>query len=68
MQKIGFIGLGAMGGHMVRHLLEAGYEVHVADLNEEAVATAVLHGAVRCESAVQVADRAGVTSRTNFGV
>jgi len=26
MDKIGFIGLGAMGGKMVRHLLKADYE------------------------------------------
>lgn len=27
MEKLGFVGLGAMGGRMVRRLLEAGYEV-----------------------------------------
>ncbi|MGF1484731.1 MAG: NAD(P)-dependent oxidoreductase [Opitutales bacterium] len=36
IQKIGFVGLGAMGLGMARNLLEGGFEVHGCDLREEA--------------------------------
>lgn len=58
--KIGFIGLGAMGGKMVPHLLKAGYEVFVCDAQAQAVASAVMQGAARCESARHVADHADI--------
>jgi 3-hydroxyisobutyrate dehydrogenase-like beta-hydroxyacid dehydrogenase len=58
--KIGFVGLGAMGGKMVPHLLKAGYEVFVCDAQAEAVASAVMGGAARCESARHVADHADI--------
>ncbi len=35
MQDIGFIGLGAMGAPMARHLLTAGFELHIFDTNAE---------------------------------
>lgn len=60
MEKIGFVGLGAMGGHMTRHLLAAGHEVFVTDLNSDTVAAAVMHGATRCESPIHVADNAEI--------
>jgi 3-hydroxyisobutyrate dehydrogenase-like beta-hydroxyacid dehydrogenase len=34
--KVGFIGLGHMGGHMARHLLEAGFDLSVCDVRKEA--------------------------------
>lgn len=34
--KVGFIGIGAMGRHMSRHVLEAGYELVVNDIKKEA--------------------------------
>jgi 3-hydroxyisobutyrate dehydrogenase len=34
--KVGFIGLGNMGSHMARHIIQAGYEVMVHDLSETA--------------------------------
>lgn len=37
MERIGFIGLGAMGGPLARHLVEAGFEVRIFDLNADAV-------------------------------
>lgn len=58
--KIGFVGLGAMGGRMVPHLLKAGYEVYVCDAQAEAVTDAVMQGAVRCASARHVADQADI--------
>ena len=43
---LGFVGLGSMGSHMVRHLCAAGHEVHVVDSDEHAVVRAVAHGAI----------------------
>lgn len=60
IDKIGFIGLGAMGNKMVPFLLKAGYEVFVSDLDRKVVADMVALGAVACESATQVADSAEV--------
>ena len=37
MAKVGFIGVGNMGGPMARNLLQAGHAVKVHDLSEEAV-------------------------------
>jgi len=35
--RVGFIGIGTMGAHMVRNLIRAGYEVHAYDERPEAV-------------------------------
>jgi 3-hydroxyisobutyrate dehydrogenase len=53
--KIGFIGLGNMGGPMAHNLLKAGHALSVFDLNEAAVAAAVAAGALRAESVKQLA-------------
>ncbi len=42
--KIGFIGLGNMGGGMAANLVKAGHDVHAFDLSEAAVSTAVAAG------------------------
>jgi uncharacterized UPF0146 family protein len=34
--KVGFVGIGAMGRHMSRHVVEAGYELVVNDIRKEA--------------------------------
>ena len=57
---VGFIGLGAMGKHMVPHVLKAGYEVFVCDTSSEAAAAMVMLGAARCETPRQVADNADI--------
>jgi len=41
---IGFIGLGLMGGNMVECLQKEGFELHVMDLDRQAVATVVDRG------------------------
>ncbi len=51
MARIGFIGLGVMGGAMVRNLLDAGHEITGFDLDEEALGRAVDAGAEPAESA-----------------
>jgi 3-hydroxyisobutyrate dehydrogenase-like beta-hydroxyacid dehydrogenase len=44
--KIGFIGLGAMGGHMAANLHRAGHELRVHDTCREAAAALIARGAV----------------------
>jgi len=53
--KIGFIGLGNMGGGMATNLAKAGYEVRAFDLSETALAHAVENGCVRSGSAGEAA-------------
>ena len=52
---IGFIGLGLMGGNMVENLQKRGYELHVMDLDKEAVARFVEGGASEATSAKELA-------------
>lgn len=60
MLTTGFIGLGAMGAHMVRHMRAAGFPVHVFDLNPDAVRTAVALGATPAASVRDLANHAEV--------
>jgi 3-hydroxyisobutyrate dehydrogenase len=58
MAKIGFIGLGNMGGGMAANLVKAGHEVHAFDLAEGAMAHAVEAGCVAADSARAAAEGA----------
>ncbi|SDJ53779.1 2-hydroxymethylglutarate dehydrogenase [Bradyrhizobium sp. Rc2d] len=60
--EVGFIGLGMMGGHMVRHLLARGFAVHVFDVDAQAVDRAVRLGATAHRTAAAVADAAEAVS------
>jgi 2-hydroxymethylglutarate dehydrogenase len=53
--KIGFIGIGQMGRHMSRRILEARYELVVHDLKKEAAAPLLVKGAGWGESPAAVA-------------
>jgi 2-hydroxy-3-oxopropionate reductase len=53
--KIGFIGIGIMGYHMSRNLLEAGYPLIAYDVSEEAVNRIVEFGAEKGKSSKEVA-------------
>lgn len=53
--KIGFIGLGNMGGPMARNLLKAGHQLTVSDLSETAVADLVAAGATAAPSIAELA-------------
>jgi 3-hydroxyisobutyrate dehydrogenase-like beta-hydroxyacid dehydrogenase len=53
---VGFVGLGAMGAHMVARLLDAGRELAVFDTRAEALEEPVARGARACASAKEVAD------------
>ena len=55
--EIGFIGLGTMGFHMTRRLIEAGHKLTVFDTRPEAVARLTSLGALAAKSAREVASR-----------
>ena len=55
---IGFIGLGNMGAHMARRLVEAGHRVVVYDTRQEAIGNLSARGAVPTRSPAEVADAA----------
>ncbi|TMP78927.1 3-hydroxyisobutyrate dehydrogenase [Pseudoalteromonas phenolica] len=58
MAKIGFIGLGNMGGPMAINLVKAGHEVRVFDLSPDAIATLVEAGATAVNAVEEVCDNA----------
>lgn len=60
MSKIGFIGLGNMGGPMVANLIAAGHEVRAFDISADAVARATEAGAVAATSGADAAKGVGV--------
>lgn len=60
MARIGFIGLGNMGGPMVANLVGAGHSVSVFDISADAVKRAVDSGGNAADSAVATADGAEV--------
>jgi 3-hydroxyisobutyrate dehydrogenase-like beta-hydroxyacid dehydrogenase len=55
---IGFIGLGNMGAHMARRLLEAGHKVVVYDTRQETIGNLAALGAIAARSPAEVADAA----------
>lgn len=54
-ESIGFIGLGQMGGRMVRRFLAAGHAVRAYDTSSAALDAAVQHGATAAASVAEVA-------------
>jgi 3-hydroxyisobutyrate dehydrogenase-like beta-hydroxyacid dehydrogenase len=59
-QMVGFVGVGRMGGPMVRRLLEAGFDVTICDTSDAVVAPLVERGAMRADSPVAVASAAEI--------
>jgi 3-hydroxyisobutyrate dehydrogenase-like beta-hydroxyacid dehydrogenase len=57
VMKLGFIGLGNIGGVMARRLVKAGHALVVHDLDTKAVASLTAMGAIAASSARDVADR-----------
>ncbi len=55
--KIGFIGVGDMGGPMCHRIVDAGFDVTVYDVREEAMAPLVAKGATAAKSPKDVADQ-----------
>jgi 3-hydroxyisobutyrate dehydrogenase len=60
MARIGFVGLGNMGGPMARNLLKAGHALCVFDLSEQAKSAAQAAGATLAATAGAVAEGADV--------
>jgi 3-hydroxyisobutyrate dehydrogenase-like beta-hydroxyacid dehydrogenase len=58
--EVGFVGLGAMGSHMTRRLVEAGRSVRAYDTDGDALTHAVKAGARAADSAAAVADAAEI--------
>ncbi|MEQ8693336.1 MAG: 3-hydroxyisobutyrate dehydrogenase [Pseudomonadales bacterium] len=58
MSRVGFVGVGNMGGHMARNLVAAGHELAVFDLVPELMAA--VSGAKACASAAEAAQDADV--------
>lgn len=54
--RVGFVGLGIMGKPMAKNLLKAGYDLVVADLNQEAVAELAAAGAQTAANGAGVAE------------
>jgi 3-hydroxyisobutyrate dehydrogenase len=54
-QKVGLIGLGAMGLGMAKSLRRGGYDVHVCDVRREAADAFARDGGVACASPAEVA-------------
>ena len=52
--RIGFVGLGNIGGHCARHILTAGYELTVSDLDSDARGRLVEAGAKEAANAARV--------------
>ncbi|MBD3288289.1 2-hydroxy-3-oxopropionate reductase [candidate division KSB1 bacterium] len=55
MDRIGFIGLGIMGGPMAKNLLKVGYSLTVLDINPQSVDELVKAGATSAEDPCDVA-------------
>lgn len=53
--KIGFIGLGIMGRHMAAHLMDAGYQVFLFDVNKAVIDDLAKKGGVACSNCKEVA-------------
>ncbi|HEX9158644.1 MAG TPA: NAD(P)-dependent oxidoreductase [Rhizomicrobium sp.] len=53
--KIGFAGLGAMGGPMAAHLLDAGHTLYVLTRRRESAAAAIAKGAIWAETPKKLA-------------
>jgi 3-hydroxyisobutyrate dehydrogenase len=61
MEKVGFIGLGNMGGGMAGNIQKAGYEMVVHDINEGATRRFLEAGAHLGSSPADVASQCDVT-------
>lgn len=54
--RVGFIGIGAMGRHMSRHVLEAGYALVVNDIRKEAAQEVLSKGARWADTPQEIAE------------
>ena len=54
--KVGFIGIGLMGQHMVKHIINAGHDLVVYDINKEAANEIISMGATFADNPAHVAE------------
>jgi 3-hydroxyisobutyrate dehydrogenase-like beta-hydroxyacid dehydrogenase len=59
-KSLGFIGVGRMGSHMARRLMEAGHKLVVYDVDARALQQATSHGASVAHSPADVASQAEI--------
>jgi len=59
-RSVGFVGVGKMGGHMARRILDAGHRLTVFDPSPHAVAALAAEGAFVARSVRDVGDRAEI--------
>jgi len=60
MERIGFIGLGAMGKPMTRNLMKAGYPVNVLTRTRSRIGDLLADGAVWCNTPKEIAQKSDV--------
>lgn len=65
MKRVGFVGLGMMGGPMAANLLRGGFEVAVFDLDRSRVEDLVSRGASAANTLGELADREAVLVMVN---
>jgi 3-hydroxyisobutyrate dehydrogenase-like beta-hydroxyacid dehydrogenase len=65
--KVGFIGLGTMGGNVAANVRRAGFELFVHDLRREAAAPLEEMGATWVDSPREMIDRVGAIGTMVFG-
>ena len=58
--KLGFIGIGQMGRHMSRRLVEAGHDVTIYDVNRAAAGEVLAKGAAWADSPKAVAEASDI--------
>lgn len=58
--KVGFIGLGIMGKPMATHLINAGFETYLLDINKDIVNDLAKLGGHRCDSNKDIAEKSDV--------
>ena len=61
IRRVGFLGVGSMGGPMARNAARKGYEVYAYDPRPEALVALAEDGVVGCGSAAEVARRTDLT-------
>jgi 2-hydroxy-3-oxopropionate reductase len=61
MAALGFVGVGIMGKPMAGHLIAAGHQVCVYDLNPAPVQELAAKGAVACKSSKEVAQKSDIS-------
>ena len=54
-QKLGFVGLGIMGGSMAKNLLNGGFELYIYNRSSQKAEALIEAGAIWCESPAEVA-------------